>query len=384
MRRRFVVLGNPENRRVSGFAEACRSLGWTELVIVSWTEVLQDVRSFNETLRGASGLRIESPGENFQVERALIALGSDEAGEEKNWPSISSNDAEMLQEDHGRLRYQRQWYRGWGHILREIGSIAARCDVPMMNAPADIAVAFDKLATQVRLKDAGVPVARNLGICEDFRDLQYRMSEARIFRVFLKPCHGSSASGVVAVETDGKGRWRATSSADLTEEGGEMRIHNSLRLQTLTDPDRIGKLIDEVCKERAMAEQWIPKASVGGRNYDLRIVVIRGVAAHVVVRTSRSPITNLHLGNERGDPAMVRLQLGEDKWKRAMRTAESAAACFPGCHYLGIDLMIDSALRNFVVAEVNAFGDLLPRVVWNGMNTWEAELQAWVDSMGSP
>lgn len=106
--------------------------------------------------------------------------------------------------------------------------------------------------------------------------------------------------------------------------------------------------------------------------------MIGGNARHVVVRTSRSPITNLHLGNKRGDPEAVRKQLGESKWAVALRTAETAAACFLGCHYLAVDLMVDSALRGFVVAEVNAFGDLLPGILWNGMNPCEAELQEWM------
>jgi glutathione synthase/RimK-type ligase-like ATP-grasp enzyme len=268
--------------------------------------------------------------------------------------------------------------------LAKIESAAGSCKLPMMNAPADTAVAFDKAATQSRLLEAGVPVARNLGVCTDFADLQSRMREAGMNRVFLKPCHGSSASGIVALETDGRDRWQATTSAVLTEHPQGARLHNSLRLQRVIDPARIHRLVDAICRERALAEQWIPKASIGGRTYDLRILVIAGLAAHVVVRTSRSPITNLHLGNERGNPDAVRAQLGETKWAAALRTAEAAAVCFSGCHHLAVDLLVDSARRRFVVAEVNAFGDLLPRVLWNGMTPWEAELEAWKGAAAGP
>ena len=98
--------------------------------------------------------------------------------------------------------------------------------------------------------------------------------------------------------------------------------------------------------------------------------------------SSRSPITNLQLGNERGDLAAVRNQLGEAKWAAALNVAVAAARSFPTCHYLAVDLIVDSHLRRFAVAEVNAFGDLLPRVTWGGMSTFVAELKAWQAAAG--
>lgn len=370
----FAFIGNPENRRASLFSDGCRRCGFPDPVVLPWREVLRDGFPLTERLAGAASLRIESPGENFEVERQLIVLGSGASQVENVWPWISASAATALQEDHGRLRLQRQWFHGWLAALEKIDSAARECGLPMMNAPSEIAQVFDKESTQTRLDAAGVPVARNLGICMGFEDLRWRMREAGLRRVFLKPCHSSSASGIIALETDGQDRWQATTSAVLSEHG---TIHNSLKMTKLRDPSQIRRWVDAVCRERALAEQWIPKASIGGRTYDLRILVIAGTAGHVVVRTSRSPITNLHLGNQRGNPEEVRAQLGEFKWAEAMKTAEAAAACFPGCHYLAVDLMVDSSLRRFVVAEVNAFGDLIPGVLWKGMTPWEAELHAW-------
>jgi hypothetical protein len=49
----------------------------------------------------------------------------------------------------------------------------------------------------------------------------------------------------------------------------------------------------------------MPKAGIDGRTFDLRVLVIAGRARHAVARLSRGPMTNLHLLNERGDPARV-------------------------------------------------------------------------------
>jgi glutathione synthase/RimK-type ligase-like ATP-grasp enzyme len=370
----IALIANPANRRAIFFRDACRSSGFPDPLVLSWQEVLNDDFPLQKHLEGADTLRIDSPGEDFGVEQHLISLGSDASRCENVWPWVSVSAAMALDEEPGRLRLQRQWYHGWVAALAKIESAAKACKIPIMNASSEIALAFDKDGTQSRLHAAGVPVARNLGICKNFEDLCTRMLEAGMKRVFLKPCHSSSASGVVALETDGRGRWQATTSAVLSEDD---LIYNSLRLQKLRDPSQIRRWVDAICRERALAERWIPKASIAGRTYDLRILVIAGVAGHVVVRTSHSPITNLHLGNQRGDPAAVRAQLGERKWTEAMKTAEAAASCFPGCHYLAVDLLVDSALRRFVVAEVNAFGDLLPGILWNGMTTCEAELKTW-------
>jgi glutathione synthase/RimK-type ligase-like ATP-grasp enzyme len=371
-----ILIANPENRRAGYFADACRRRGLPEPRVLPWRDVLRPGYPLAAELAGGAWLRIESPGENFQVERELLRLGSPATAAEGGWPSLAAPEAATLAEDHGRLRFQRQWYHGWVAALKSIRA-AALTELPMMNPPEEIGVLFDKAATQHRLATAGVPVARNLGICRDFEDLRTRMAESRTHRVFLKPCHGSSASGVVALATNGRGQWQAVISAHLTVGDGEVRLHNSLRLQSLKDAAAIARLVDAVCRERALAERWFPKDSLDGRVYDLRIVVIAGRAAHLVVRTSRSPLTNLHLGNARGDPTAVRQRLGEAAWHAALRTAEDAAACFPACHYLGVDLMVGTNRRSFRIAEINAFGDLLPGILDQGMDTYEAQLHAW-------
>ena len=101
------------------------------------------------------------------------------------------------------------------------------------------------------------------------------------------------------------------------------------------------------------------------------------MAAHVVVRTSRGPITNLHLDNRRGDLKATQEAVGEPAWQQALRLAESAARCFPGCHYVGVDVMIGASGRKAAIAEVNAFGDLLHHERWSGQDPWELEVELW-------
>ena len=120
-----------------------------------------------------------------------------------------------------------------------------------------------------------------------------------------------------------------------------------------------------------------------GRTFDLRILVIAGDPRHGVVRTSHSPITNLHLGNARGDLDTVKRALGRERWEKALGVAASAARCYPKCHYVAVDLMIGTGFDRLAVAEVNAFGDLIPNVASEGDDTYTAELRSFVKSRDS-
>jgi hypothetical protein len=224
---------------------------------------------------------------------------------------------------------------------------------------------------------AGVRVPRSLGPVDSYDELLAAMEATGCRRVFVKPAHGSSASGVIAYQTS-RGRHLAITTVELVRERGELRLYNSRRLREYRDQAEIATLIDAICRQRAHVEQWVPKASVAGRVFDLRVVVIGGLARQVVVRMSRGPMTNLHLLNERGAWAEVLERMGEAAWAEARHTCEQAMGCFPNSLYAGIDLLIGADYRRHAVLEVNAFGDLLPGVLYDGMDTYTAEIRSFL------
>jgi hypothetical protein len=199
------------------------------------------------------------------------------------------------------------------------------------------------------------------------------MRRAGWTRVFVKPRHGSSASGVVALQVAG-GRVHATTSVEVDGDG----LFNSLRVRTYGDEGTVAAIIDRLAPDGLHVERWFPKAAIHGRVFDLRVVTIAGRPGHVVVRSSTGPMTNLHLGGVRGDLAAVRAAIGPAGWARAMGICAAVAACFPGSLHTGVDLMVGADWRRFAVAEVNAFGDLLPGLLVEGRDTYAAEVRALV------
>ncbi|MBW5482417.1 STM4014 family protein [Streptomyces bambusae] len=350
--RRWAVVGNPENRRVGLFARAVRDAGLPAPRVVPWAAVLRDGGA---EFAADELVRLDSPGENAEVDRALRGL-----------------------DDPTRVEGGARWYARFTAAVATLGG-GVRLD-----DPDELAVLFDKRLCHRALDRAGVPVPQSPTSgggtpVRGWDDVRALMEAHGMPRAFVKPAHGSSASGVVAVETAGRGRFRATTSVETAQDGS---LHNSLRLRRITAEREAAALVDALAPDGLHLERWWPKASLGGgAAADLRVVVVAGRATHAVVRTSRSPMTNLHLGGRRGDLAAA-VEAAGPHWAEALRICERAAACFPGTLCVGVDLLPAVGWRRFAVAEVNAFGDLLPGLTGlpgsgaEGADTYAAQVAA--------
>ncbi|MBY8857682.1 STM4014 family protein [Nocardia sp. CA2R105] len=349
--RRWVVVGNGANRRVRMFAEAARAAGLPRPRVVEWCAVLSGT---GQDFAPDELVRLDSPGEDPVVDEMLCGV-----------------------KEPARVEGSARWYSGWLRAVRSLrGGIR-------LDDPDDLAVLFDKRLCHARLAARGVPVpdspTSGAGIAvRDWSEVRARMRAAGLARAFVKLAHGSSASGVLAVETTASGRVQATTSVELTSDG---RLYNSLRVRKYTDEREIAAIVDRLAPDGLHIERWLPKAALRGRSADLRVVVVAGRATHAVVRTARTPLTNLHLGGARGDLDEVCTRAG-NRWARALSICEQAAACFPDTLCVGVDLLPAIGWRRFVVGEVNAFGDLLPGLTGlpegpaAGLDTYTAQILA--------
>ncbi|MFJ4964562.1 hypothetical protein EES43_26630 [Streptomyces sp. ADI96-02] len=363
---RFAVVGNPDNRRVASFEAAVRDAGLPPVRRVPWLQVLSGTAVFEP----GETVRIDSPGEDPRVERLLRGV-----------------------EDPTRVEGSARWYAGFTAAVAEVARAAEDARARVLGSAEDIAVLFDKRLCHARLADADVPVPASptsgppARAVEGWSDVRALMREHRMPRAFVKLAHGSSASGVLAVETAGPGRVRASTSVERDARG---RLFNSLRVRRYTTEREVGAIVDALAPDGLHVERWLPKATQRGRAADLRIVVVAGRATHAVVRTSASPMTNLHLGGARGDLDEVRAAVSAAGgcWREALALCERAAACFPGTLCVGVDLLPATGWRRFAVGEVNAFGDLLPGLTGlpggaaEGLDTYAAQVAAVMDRSG--
>lgn len=346
----FTVVGSPGDRRVAGFAAACRAEGLPEPTVISWLDV------FNGSVGPlpAGVVRIDSPGGEPETDVLLRGAG-----------------------DPARVGGGARWYATFTEALGRLRCLAEP-GTTWLNDSDEIAVMFDKRRCHARLRSAGVPVPDALRAVSGYVALRGAMAEAGWGRVFVKPAHGSSGSGVIALTAHGS-RVHAVTSAVPGPGGGYM---NSLRAAVYEREGEVADLVDALAPDGLHVERWVPKAGAGGQAFDLRVVVIGGVPTHAVVRTSSLPITNLQMGGRRGDLSAVRERLGADRWAQALDVCARAAACFPRSLMVGVDLLVDIGWRRFYVGEVNAFGDLLPGLTGlaggpaEGLDTYQAQVRA--------
>lgn len=369
----FVIMGNPPsqgNPRTTLFQAAQSALGLPAASFVSYADLLAGRADLEEVVTSASIVRIDSPGRDFAVEKAILMLGAEQPDPEGTaYQRLSRREITALPFEKGRLLPSRQWYLGFCALLRQIDSRLQGCQ--LMNTPDDIATMFDKRHCHALLEQAGVSVPRALEPISCYDDLIARMRTRGCYRVFLKLAHGSSASGVVAYRINGN-HYQAMTTVEMVTAQDGIRLYNSRRIRLIEDPGQIRDLINALCRQRVHVEYWLPKADHQGRAFDLRVLVIAGQVRHIVVRLSQTPMTNLHLLNARADVGPLLDRLNRTDWQQTCRRA----ACQFNSLYAGLDVMFTPDCGHHAVLEVNAFGDLLPGILDNGQDTFTAEIQA--------
>jgi hypothetical protein len=267
-------------------------------------------------------------------------------------------------------------------MLRKIQAVLQTIpDIRVTHPPSDIEIMFDKRLCHQRCSKHTVPVPPHLGNVHSFDELMVKMASLQINRVFIKLANGSSASGVVALETNGT-YLQAHTSVELVRTEQSFKLYNSLKIRCYRNLRDISDIVDALCKEGAHIERWMPKAGWQGHCCDMRVITIAGEAQHAVLRLSKSPMTNLHLGNRRGNLSEFLVYLGEDRWTKVKKICQHAASVFPQSLHTGVDLLFSPGFKHNTVAEINAFGDLLPNVTYKGLDTYEAQVKECLKAKG--
>jgi glutathione synthase/RimK-type ligase-like ATP-grasp enzyme len=367
----IVVVGNPANRRVTMFQAALAAQGQPPARVVAWRDLVEPgspARLLGDLPAGAI-VRIDSAGEDDDVERALIRRGEVARGD----GALSARALAAIPRELGRILAPRQHHLGFVAVLDELAA-AVPASARWLQPPSAIALLFDKVACSARWRAAGIAMPDVLDDVRDPDDLRARMKAARWPSAFVKLRSGSSAS-CLAVFAHGRDREHAMTTVEDT---GDAR-YNTRDIQRVVDRGRIDRLLEFLLREGAIVERAIPKAKLAGRYCDLRVLVIDGEPAFVVARTSPHPITNLHLGGTRGDVAALRAEISDDIWQRAMASC-IAVQRDAGAFHVGVDVMFEPGFARHRVLEGNAFGDLLPNLVRDGLDIYGWQIRRMLGS----
>ncbi|MBT5230098.1 MAG: STM4014 family protein [Methylococcales bacterium] len=340
----WVLICNPENRRQHLFSQALFAQYAVQPILVSYDALLEGA-SVREVLESALksttashiNIKIESPGESFLVEKRLIQLGV-QSFSERLTPQCAAN----LPYDKGLFRYLKEWFLGFSDVLHKIELFFTgyarekEATVHYLNHPEVIMQFMDKHDCQQILQNKGANIPELINHCVDFKQFEVQLRAKKICQVFVKARFGSSASGVMALRLKPNSQQLiARTTLSMGGRRGEP-LYNSLKVKTYSNFGDVAYLYSAIMAEEGYVERWVPKPSLSEGGFDFRVVVIAGQAQHTVARCSKTPMSNLHLGNLRGD---IQQHPQADVILAAVhQEAERVGKAFPKAHCFGADL----------------------------------------------
>jgi glutathione synthase/RimK-type ligase-like ATP-grasp enzyme len=363
----LLVVAPIESRRVCALQNSLLEHDLPPARVLSWLQIIND-EPLEKHVNADTIIKLDSPSEDWETDKKILELGYQLPDPDCEYARVCTKNLEF---DLGEILASRQWYLGFSSVLESVKMQLEELGKTAMNHPDDIAIMFDKRATHAKLETAGILVPPALPAVQNFDELFELMKQRGWSKVFVKLAHGSGAAGVIALETH-RGNWQATSTVEIADGG---KLYNTKRLWKYRNLEQIVSLVNTVCQQRVHVEKWLPKANFERKNFDLRVVAIAGIAKHVLVRSSSGTITNLHLGNERGNWDGVRERLGT-RWTEIVKTCEQAMTLFPNSLYAGVDVLVQTDWQHHAILEMNAFGDYHRNVLVDGLDTYASQLQA--------
>ena len=350
MRPHLVAVAVPGDKRATALGAALARAGWSTTWI-AWADALRDPARVGRAGRPGDFLRVESPGSDAATWHAIVRAG----GGAGTVPD-------------GEWRPGRAWFAGLAWALDAIE--AASRHLVVTHPAAQILAMTDKLACHQRLASAGIPVPETRPAPATPGGLRRLLDAVELHAVYVKPRWGSSGAGVLALRR-GRGREHVTTSASLRDG----RLVNDKRLHTYQDRADIDAVLAPILGDGAVVQRWLPKAGTADGPFDLRMLVVGGRIAQRVARVGRGTLTNLHLGAARADADEVLAGFAAATRSRLEAACVAAAERFPGHRCVGVDAMVDVRGRPFVL-ECNAWGDYLPRLVVDGLDSYDVQLRA--------
>jgi glutathione synthase/RimK-type ligase-like ATP-grasp enzyme len=377
----MLVFGETGHPRIAALQVALQRNGQAPAQVVDYRRLLLDPSAWiaqwsaspfaNATMPAA---KLDAPPVDPGFYAAVADRGRAVAGRDTVPVSAS---------EHGELAYRHDWYAGFADLLRTLErDLARRLPLRWLNPPEDVLLMCDKWRCQLQLDAAGIAIPPLLGLIDGYDHLQQRIVDSGCDRIFVKARYGAAAAGVVAYRRHRDGREIAQTTTELVADDGRLRLFNRIAPQRYTDRARIAALIDTLAMQGCYAEAWVPKPRTAGRaghHFDLRVIAFCGEPRQRTARIAAHPMTNLHLGNRRCDPATL---IDAGTMHRVESTIRRAAQTFPGSMSIGFDVI--PTRDRCLVLEANAFGDFVQHTRWQGADTYDDQARWAVQPFGAP
>ena len=191
-------------------------------------------------------MRIESPGQDFEVEKALLALGADVEDEDGAARIAAGRGGRACRSTGAGSGSPGSGILGFREALRLIDRQVSACPGHRRDESArrTIAVMFDKPRCHARPGRDGRPLPAALGPVRSLRGAAGADARGR-----GRPGVRQAGPRVVGLGRgrpgDGRpaGRWRRPRS-EVVRDGGEVRLYNSRAIRRIEDEREVAALVD--------------------------------------------------------------------------------------------------------------------------------------------
>jgi len=114
----FILIANPENRRVGFLQQALTHFNLPPATVIDYADLVSGKQTLEQFNAPNTIIRFDSPEKNFDIDKAIIAAGFN-VSDNGQHQRISPGEAMELEFDKGRILYPRQWYLGWRYLLQK-------------------------------------------------------------------------------------------------------------------------------------------------------------------------------------------------------------------------------------------------------------------------
>ncbi|MCT4662467.1 MAG: STM4014 family protein [Tissierellales bacterium] len=367
----FLLIGDLTGRRMQIFSKCLNHLNLNNITIITWTEILKDISVLESNMKKNTIVKIEPPEKDMEIYRSLLIRGAIKGDLKEDFiRGIDFSDFKIIS--------PRQWYYGFESIVREIKNVCDRYqnqNVYMLNDIDDMLAMMDKEQTYDILKlnseGKGFYLPKSFkSVCsyEEFSD----MYGDKPMKAFIKLRYGSGSTGVLGYANNPR-RGQEIIYTSLNSESEN--FYSNYRVNRFTEKNKVRHLIDWVLKNGAHIESWIPKDKYQGKAFDTRSFVLGGKAEYLLTRMSKTPITNLHLKNERAESCDI---MDDDLLEIIKKASESAMEVFSNSLFAGLDVITTNSGRPYII-DVNPFGDLFHNLIGSDLNVHYLEIKKAIE-----
>ena len=268
----------------------------------------------------------------------------------------------------------RTFYRKFRHFCEMVSEILEQKltgrKVLLISDPLLSVQGRDKVKTMDKLARSGVSVPRHFRT-RSVRGVRKLLKEG--YKLYLKPNCGSMGKGITFMTL---GEWRT----NFGFRGNKITSRKSDKGWKFHDVTGNNTFLGELLKKNVYVEEGIQPLHIKGDKVDLRIYVFMGKALYIYPRRNKldAVTTNISQGG-RGDPGLLKV-LPEKVLARAGKMAVKAAQTL-GLNMAGIDVVMDSTLKDAYIVDVNMYPGFPKRRTFNLGRAMITELQR-LDKLG--